>query len=90
MNGLFLKTAGGELGLALVNEVRKVKEVIYLSLEKHLQVVFTNDQEETLETEIDPEFNRSLHNRKDIFIAHFSEDKPQEAPSDEYHVPLSF
>ncbi|MDR3424461.1 MAG: hypothetical protein P4M13_05210 [Alphaproteobacteria bacterium] len=88
MDGFLLENSEGVLGLVVVDETRKIKNVAYLSDVRNLSVSFVNGDVETLATEIDQEFERSLFGRKKIFIGHFAHDGFDKEPSDEYYVPL--
>ncbi len=88
MEGLLLKNGEGILGLAVINETRPVKNVIYLSDVRNLSVTFDNGDIEDLATEIDQEFEKSMFGRKQIFIGHFAHDGLDKEPTDEYYVPL--
>jgi len=83
-----MKNGEGILGLAVINEARKVKSVAYLTDAKNLSVTFDNGEVENLATEIDQEFEKSLFGRKKIFIGHFPHDELDKDPTDEYYVPL--
>jgi hypothetical protein len=88
MNGFLLKNGEGVLGLAVVDEKRKVRDIAYLSDAKNLNVTFTNGDSEMLPTQIDSSFEPSLFKCKRIFVGHFAPDGFDKDPSDEYYVPL--
>ncbi len=44
MDGLLLKSADGDLAIAVVDEARKVQRVCYLSYMRNLNVTFTNGE----------------------------------------------
>jgi archaellum component FlaF (FlaF/FlaG flagellin family) len=90
MEAFILRNEHENLGLALVGEARKVKTVVYDSMQKMLIVNFDNGDSETLETEINVSFNGRLLNNREIFVAHFKQGKLNEEPSDEYVVKLDF
>jgi len=88
MNGFLLKNPEGVLGLAVVDETRKLERVVYLSGEKNLQIFFSSGKSEMLVTEIDCEFEVALFKMKKIFVGHFPHDGFGKEPTDEYFVPL--
>jgi archaellum component FlaF (FlaF/FlaG flagellin family) len=87
MNGFLLKNPQGFVGLAVVAETRKVRLVVYDSIEKNLIVTFDNGAEEHLPTEINVAFNGALLASNEILVAHFPT-PALDRPSSEYHVPL--
>jgi len=88
MNGYLLQNPSGNLGLVVVNETRKVRNVVYDSIGKNLLVAFDDGEIEHLATEIDVTFNGALLAGKEIFIGHIPNDKLEQNPTLEYYVPL--
>lgn len=88
MDGLLLKNPEGMIGLAVIDEVRKIKEVVYDCLAKNLLVTFDDGETEHVPTEIPARFNGALLSGKEIFIGHYPHDGFDKDPVSEYHVPL--
>jgi len=86
MNSFLLKNSDGVLGLAVINETRKIASVTYLSDTQNLNISFENGETADMETQIDQEFVTSLFGSKKIFVGHFPRDGFEKGPINEYHV----
>jgi hypothetical protein len=88
MEALILRNENGHIGLAVVDEARKLNGIVYDTQSKSLIVSFANGESETLDTEIGNQFNSNLLQRKEIYVAHFKDEKFNDDPLDEYVVRL--
>jgi hypothetical protein len=84
-----IENTSGALCFAVVQEDRKIKEVVYLSQERRLRVDFKNGEEEIVNLDITNELEAAIFRNSTILIAHFPKDaKPESDPSDEYTVQI--